>query len=127
MQNEFNDYSVYDIFVKFNNSSEEGKIRPVAIIKIKIEKLSVQGFGVYSYKDKFEDKFKSSFYERFLYRVQDSQDAGLNPQLISYIDVSRVELFELDNLFQNAHYRGRLSKRDVQGLIKKYKEYRQSN
>ncbi|MBP1042861.1 hypothetical protein I6N95_17735 [Vagococcus sp. BWB3-3] len=127
MPNRLEGYSVYDAFVKFENNPQEGKNRPVAIVRINLEDYSTQGFGIYSYKYKFESKFKTSFYQKFLYKIKDVEEAGLNPKLISYVDVSKVAQFSLIEMMKETKYRGRLSKRDAHGLIDKYKSYKSLN
>ncbi len=57
----------------------------------------------------------------FFYEIKDSENAGLDPKLIPYFDLSKVEQLTLIEMMNEVEYRERLSKREVQGRVNKYK------
>lgn len=118
-----NNFSVYRAFVAFKDKPEDGKSRPVVIIKISEDSNNISALGVYSYKDKFIEKNKSKFYNSFLCRVDDIEIAGLDPELISFVDVSTYEHYNLKEMIEDAEYLGELSQKDSLALSKKHNQF----
>ena len=122
-----NRLSVYKAYVQFASGQGE-KMRPIVILVDDSDGLSLDKsvLAIYSYKKKFNDEQTRDYYEKILYQIQDSKVAGLNPNMISYVNVSVVRIYPFRDLLEEAVFLGELSARDSRGVINKYNEYHSS-
>jgi hypothetical protein len=97
-----------------------GKERPVVIIGVNnINNELINAFGVYTYRRWFN--FPEN--EKMFYEIKDLKIAGLHRR--SFANISRFSYIKIAKLDQYK-YLGRLSKRDIEGLYAKAKEYNNS-
>lgn len=72
----------------------------------------------------FPDNTPAHVKELLQHAEQNDVDvAGLDKRLISFVDVSGYEQFNLQEMVKTADYLGELSARDSRGLIAKYNEF----
>lgn len=88
--------------MEFKDDLGNGKFRPIVVIKISEDNSNIFALGVYSYKDKFIDQNRAKFYNNFLYKLKDVDIAGLDERLISFVDVSGYEQFDLQEMINTA-------------------------
>ena len=111
--------SLFNVFI-FNFRFQDttgAKERPVVTILFNNQALSFQILGVFSEKKKY---INNSKYSEFMYKMHDWQEANLKQA--SYINVSYPINLPFTSLMDKKPI-GKLSKRDIKGLVDLYNKY----
>ena len=119
------EFQIYTVESKVFGDTTPNKRRPSVYIGLSSEKFGyIRLLGVYSYKEKFNRKD----FSRRMYKIQDKDVAHVSSKDDSYIDISSEILLSLAKIRDLAEPKpiGKLSDRDICGLISKYNKYRSS-
>jgi len=116
------EFQIYTVESKVFGDPTPNKRRPSVYVGLSSEKFGyIRLLGVYTYKEKFgrED------FSKKMYKIQDKDVARISSQKDSYIDVSTEILVSLVKIRDLAEPKpiGKLSDRDICGLIAKYNQY----
>jgi hypothetical protein len=113
-------FNVYFGYIGFDDIPC-GKDRPIVIINNYGNTYTVfEILGIYSHKNKFNNEF----YKKQFYKIKDLKIAGLIKR--SYIKISRIYNFTKKEI-AISKYLGKLSDRDIEGLLQKINEFNDSN
>jgi len=117
------EFQIYIVESKVFGDPTPDKRRPSVYIGLSSEKFGyVRFLGVYSYKEKFD----RTYFSKRMYKIQDKDIAHVNSKEDSYIDVSSEIVLSLAKVRELANPKaiGRLSEKDIIGLIAKYNAYK---
>lgn len=118
------EFQLYIVNSKLFGDPTPNKRRPSVYIGLSSEKFGyIRLLGVYTYKEKFD---REDFLNR-MYKIQDKEIANVISKADSYIDVSSEILLSFAKVKELAEPKpiGKLSERDIIGLITKYNGYKQ--